>query len=111
MDNQNDGVNYSAFPHSTQHSEIFPTTTSRPITTTPRPITATLFDEQFDTPFDLVPGEDNSIDDPTFTFMNQMEQAANQSGQPSPKLEMMWPNLPPGLPPPDLLRHLCVYPS
>jgi len=109
MDNQNDGVNYSAFPHSTQHSEIFPTATSRPITASP--ITATRFDEQFDTPFDLLPGEDNSIDDPTFTFMKQMEQAANQSGQPSPKLEMMWPNWPPGLPPPDLLRHLCVCPS
>jgi hypothetical protein len=26
----------------------------------------------------------------------------------SPQLEMMWPNWPPSLPSPDLLRHLCV---
>ena len=112
IDDSNDLQDYFVLPHSTQNSGILPTAAipAIPTANSLSNVDASFFSDQLDTILDILPqaGVDNLLDNETFAFINQIEQATKEATQPSPRLDIMWPNWPPNLPPPHLLQHLCV---
>lgn len=103
---QSNSASFTEFQHSKQNL-----TATALATSSTSNVETTFFDHQFAPTFDLT-GVGSSVNEEGFSFISQLEHPTSGEvpvpSDPSPELEMIWSNWPPNLPPPDLLRHLCV---
>jgi hypothetical protein len=110
INGQSDPDSFTGFPHPKQ-TLTFTATTTALATSSTSDIKRPFFGHQFMPTFDLT-GVGSSVNEEKFSFISQLEHPIREEipvpSDPSPELEMVWSNWPPNLPPPDLLRHLCV---
>ena len=108
INGQSDSDSFTGFPHPKQ---TLTATTTALATSSTSNVERPFFDPQFMPTFDLT-GVGSSINEENFSFISQLERPTREEipvpSDPSSELEMVWSNWPPNLPPPDLLRHLCV---
>jgi hypothetical protein len=89
-----DAATFSIFPPAAQNSDPAPSLSG---------INETLFDNQVRPTFDSLPGATSTVNQQAFSFITPPENATIE--EPALEVDMNWP---PHLPPPPLLRHLCV---